>query len=72
MTINGGKPHRTGDEGQRYEIRARDRNGKEFIVGWVETMESVKRFLDGVGLNPAWHSGRYIDRKPEGYRNGVK
>ena len=55
---------RTGDEGQRYEVRAKD-PGKieEIIIGWSETLVGAESLSDGIMLHPAMHSPRIIDRE---------
>lgn len=63
MTIDGGKKHKVGDKGQRYEVRAKDREGKEFIIGWCGTLEGAERFAEGVKFHPSWHDPKIIDRE---------
>lgn len=52
-------PDKLGDKGRRYEIRAKDEDGNEFVVGWSD---SATAFTDGINLHPSWHSRRVIDR----------
>jgi len=55
----------TGDEGQRYEIRAKDpeKESAEIVVGWSATLDGAKSFVEGIVLHPSLHSPRIIDRK---------
>lgn len=66
MTYDGGKPHKTGDEGQRYEISFKDHKNTEHIMGWVETIKGAEKFQDSIGLHPNWHSAKVTDRLQNG------
>lgn len=56
---------KTGDKGQRYEVRAVGMQGTEFVVGWTE-------HSDGGGLaktverHPVWTLSRIVDRQRRG------
>lgn len=34
---------KTGDKGQRYEVRAKDEAGKQVIIGWADDPEVIDR-----------------------------
>lgn len=55
---------RSGDHGQRYEVRAldADNNDIEFVVGWTNEAGGGD-LVRGVNAHPAWHSPRVIDRR---------
>lgn len=67
MTCVGDSLFKTGDKGQRYEVRAVGMQGVEFVVGWTE-------HADGGGLvrtvekHPVWELSRIIDRRSSGER----
>lgn len=67
MTINGGQPHKTGDAGQRYEVRCKGMTGCDddapVTVGWSSTLEGVKSFIRGIDKHPTWHTPIVIDRE---------
>lgn len=50
-----------GDEGQRFEVRALDGGGEEFVVGWTNRADGSD-LVRVVKLHPVWHSPRVIDR----------
>lgn len=52
-------PDKIGDHGQRFEIRAQDEDGAEFVLGWGEHPDA---WADAVAAHPSWHSRRVIDR----------
>ena len=53
-------PERIGDNsGHRYEIRALDADGEEFVVGWSNNWNA---FIRGIDAHPSWHSRRVFDR----------
>jgi len=51
---------KTGNKGQRYEVRCKDAFGKERIVGWAD---DPKNLVESVELHPSFHSPEIIDRK---------
>jgi hypothetical protein len=53
---------KTGDQGQRYEVRAKNDAGETIVIGWAENPESLCK---GVKLHPAMHDPEVIDRKPK-------
>ena len=54
-------PDSIGDKhGHRYEIRAKDEGGVEFVVGWSADPEAFTRAIE---LHPCWHDRRVIDRE---------
>lgn len=56
-------PLETGDKGQRYEVRCKNKCGEHVIVGWSETLEGAKSFAKGVRLHLCMHSPRILDRQ---------
>ena len=50
----------TGDMGQRYEHRADDEDGIEFVIGWSNDPDTFKSTVD---LHPSWMNHRAIDRE---------
>ncbi len=52
-----------GDKGQRYEVRYKDNEGNEKVMGWVENQEGVDNYFKCIELHPTFHSPRVIDRK---------
>jgi len=54
-----------GDKGQRYEMRYKNKNGIEKVMGWVETQKGVDDFFKCINLHPAFHSPRVIDRQKQ-------
>lgn len=55
-------PERTGDKGQRFEVRAVDANGKEFVIGWCNDPEATI-YLKMVDVHPSWHAPKIVDRE---------
>lgn len=55
-----------GDQGQRYEVRAKNEVGKQVVIGWAETSEGVAALKKSVKLHPSFHSPKVIDRKKQG------
>lgn len=53
---------KTGDKGQRYEVRYKDSEGVERVMGWSETDDGVKNLKFAIELHPSFHSPRVIDR----------
>jgi hypothetical protein len=52
----------TGDKGQRYEVRAKDANNKEIIIGWAESLDAAESFCNAIKKHPTMHSPKIIDR----------
>lgn len=53
----------TGDQGQRYEVRYADGDGKERVMGWTEAADGGS-LVRSINKHPVWHSPRIIDRRP--------
>ena len=51
---------KTGEEGQRYEIRAKSKDGAEVVIGWAENPDNL---VKGVKLHPTFNIPVVIDRK---------
>lgn len=62
MTHSGGKPHRVGDFGQRYEAWCVDGDGHDMCIGYSDSATAFKNMVE---LHPVWHSWRIIDRHGE-------
>ena len=56
---------KTGDKGQRYEVRYKTSLGFERVMGWARTLEGVNIFKISIKLHPAMHSPRVIDRQKQ-------
>ena len=52
-------PNRIGDKGRRYEIRCKDEDGVDMVIGWSDDPEA---FQGAVDLHPSWHSRYVVDR----------
>lgn len=69
MTINGGKPHATGDHGQRYEVTFfNPATFQRKVLGWSETLEGAERMVAVVDAHPVWEHPQIADRKPPNAR----
>lgn len=53
----------TGDRGQRFEVRYKDGEDVEHIVGWTDSESDAEDMKKGIALHPVFHSPRFIDRK---------
>lgn len=58
---------KVGDEGQRYEVRCTDGDGKDMGVGWTNEPDGGG-LAEGVRLHPSWHSPVVIDRQADSER----
>ncbi len=66
MTHSGGKPHETGDRGQRYQVTYLEGRIGRRIFGWSETLEGAERMVDSIQKHPSWSQPVIIDRvQPE-------
>lgn len=63
---------KTGDQGQRYEVRYINAAGKEKIVGCTDIFECAKSMEKGIILHPSMHSPKIIDRKVNDVKNQIK
>lgn len=52
----------TSDRGQRFEVRARDDAGKEFVLGWTDS-RAGSPLVELVNRHPKWSEPRVIDRR---------
>lgn len=59
----------TGDEGQRFEVRYKDSEDVEHILGWTDKESDAEAMKKGISLHPAFHAPRFIDR--EMYDEGI-
>ncbi len=66
MTHSGGKPHKAGDRGQRYEISffCKTDNTRK-VLGWVSTPGGANATCNAVNLNPSMDFPRTRDRIDE-------
>lgn len=48
------------DKGQRYEVRYKDDEGIERVMGWADESENLVKAIE---LHPSYHSPRVIDRQ---------
>jgi len=53
----------TGDQGQRYEIRA-IQSGEEVVIGWCE--RRPEKLVEAAKAHPACSDAWHVDRKPKG------
>jgi hypothetical protein len=65
MTHLGGKPHKVGDMGQRYEVLAHGypKNELDNVIGWSDTLEGAERMMNGILLAPSCTSAKIFDRQ---------
>ena len=54
---------KVGDKGQRYEVRYKDNEGTERILGWAEISDEVDNLKKCIELHPSFYSPRVIDRR---------
>lgn len=64
MTHSGGKPHATGDRGQRYEIRVTGwpEEGKTTVLGWAEELDRAAAMAASIRKAPGCVSTEIFDR----------
>lgn len=66
MTHSGGKPHKVGDEGQRYEVRSTGYPKKaESVIGWCPELEGAERMAQAIRKAPGCTSTVIWDREEE-------
>jgi hypothetical protein len=66
MTHSGGKPHAVGDRGQRYEVSFYDPEaGKRRVMGWSNTLDGARSFMDAIDAHPVWTDPRVRDREAD-------
>ena len=53
-----------GDRDQRYEVRAKNSQGKEIVFGWTDCADG-DALVKSINLHPSFHSPRVIDRKAD-------
>lgn len=61
MTHSGDKPHNVGDKGQRYEVRYRDSDGSEHVMGWTDRADGG-RLAFSLSKHPTWKLSQIVDR----------
>lgn len=58
---------KTGDKGQRYEIRCcMNEQSVESAFGWTDVYEVAETMVESIKLHPCWHSPRIVDRHKKG------
>lgn len=63
MTHSGGKQHKVGDRGQRYEVSVFDPSvGKRVVFGWTDSEEDARAMVTGIGLHPFMTDAKFMDR----------
>ncbi len=63
MTHSGGKEHKGGDRGQRYEVTYfSSGENKRKVFGWSETLEGVQAMHESINLHPTMTSPETRDR----------
>lgn len=66
MTHSGGKPHKVGDQGQRYEVRATGYPKKgDNVVGWHVELEGADRMAAAIRKAPGCTSTTIYDREED-------
>jgi hypothetical protein len=66
MTPSGGKPHKTGDQGQRYEVTYLSQNLKtRQKFGWANTPEGALAMCDSIRMHPGMSHPEIRDREVE-------
>lgn len=64
MTHSGGKPHRVGDQGQRFEVRATGWPAdKETVVCWTATVEAAHSLMTSILKAPGCRRATIHDRQ---------
>ena len=51
---------KVGDKGQRYEVRYKDSEGAEKVMGFADDPELL---VEAIELHPSMHSPKVIDRQ---------
>jgi hypothetical protein len=63
VTHSGGKPHETGDRGQRYEVYVfLENDGRRQVIGWWSDRGRADRVAESVCTRPGWVDGAVFDR----------
>lgn len=64
MTHSGGKPHATGDRGQRYEVRVTGwpNEGKTGVLGWTDDLARADKMAASIRKAPGCTSTEIFDR----------
>jgi hypothetical protein len=63
MTHSGGKPHKVGDRGQCYEVRAAGYPKKELsVIGWSDSLDGASRMAAATRLAPGCLRTEIFDR----------
>jgi hypothetical protein len=55
MTHSGGQTHKTGYQGQQYEVSFYDPDAdKRRVFGWTNDADEAKRMAESIELHPTW------------------
>lgn len=66
MTHSGGKPHPTGDRGQRFEISYWSKAyHRRMIFGWSDNVAGAVAMAESINLNPSMTHPEIKDRQPQ-------
>lgn len=64
MTHSGGKKHKVGDNGQRYEVSYFcSADNKRKVFGWAEVLDGAEVFFKSINLHPTMSCPKVRDRK---------
>lgn len=64
MTHSGGKPHRVGDHGQRFEVRAEGYPKPGWcVIGWTNELGAARRMEQSIQKAPSCTRTMTWDRK---------
>jgi hypothetical protein len=64
MTHSGGKPHQTGDRGQRYEVSFFDPAANcRRVLGWTSDHKDALSMADAIEKHPSWQFPWITDRE---------
>lgn len=69
MTHSSGKPHPTGDRGQRYEVTYLEDGGERKVYGWTDDLLVTEHMCRMIGLHPERRDPKVRDR--HGFPEGV-
>lgn len=64
MTHSGGKPHKVGDRGQRYEVHvAGYPNPGDNVIGWSDKLDGAIRMAAAIAKAPGAGAAYIVDRQ---------
>lgn len=73
MTHSGGKSHKVGDDGQRFEVSYFDPNDNiRKPCGWTNDAEVAGVMASSISGHPSWQSPYVTDRRPCGDNKPVE